>query len=301
MQNTKKRGNAGYARNAEKNRNTKNAGNVRNYGNAKRKKARAKHSKSKKVLIFLLAFIIIAGVLLIVTNRYIFKVKNWLVGENEVYTREEIIKASGIEEGTELYGFDAGLAEENMRKNLAYAESVSIIRLPPWTVKIDIKTDKAMFGMMLGGDYYILSEKFRVAEKIGVNGVEDFKPPPGVVTIAADNVKKCFVGERAEFEDEDIEYFLRELMDLIKENERASVISSVNIKDKFNVVMNYSDMFLVKFGVFENIYLKALNSFEIIDGYLLERNQTGIIDVSDEKTGSFSLEDNISKSKLYFD
>lgn len=245
----------------------------------------------------------LCGIGFFLANLYIFKVKNWTVvlSEDNLYSQENIIKASGIEEGAELFGFDKRLAENNIKKELAYVESVSILRIPPFTVRIAVKTDEAAFGFTLGGDYYIISEKFRVAEKISINNREqrDFVPP-GVVNIVTDDVKKCFVGETIEFADEDILDFLKELLRLIKENEDAEMISSVNIKDKFDVVMNYSDLYLVKFGVFENIYSKALGSFAVINE-VSERGLTGIIDISEEKIAPFTPDGNITNNKLYFD
>jgi hypothetical protein len=219
-----------------------------------------------------------------------------------VYTHAEVIEASGIQESWELFGFDVRLAKYDIQKNLAYAEKVRIIRLPPSTVRITIQTDEAAFGFMLGGDYYIVTDKFRVAEKISVQGrnPEDVKPP-GVVTIVTDHVKKCFVGEKIEFSDNDILDFLKELLRLVREgDDMAAMITSVNIKDKFDVIMNYNDLYLVKFGVFENVFSKAIGSFDVIE-YLSERNLTGIIDMSEEKIASFTPEENITNNRLYFD
>ena len=252
-------------------------------------------SRLKKFLIFLLVLIITAGGVFIFANQYLFKVKNFNIIENSMYTREDIIKASGIEEGAELFGFNVRLAKDNIERELAYAESVSIIRLLPSTVRINIKTDEPVFGFTLGRDYYIVTDKLRVAEKISMGG--DFKPP-GVINIVTDYVIKCFVGEMIEFSDKDIPDFLRELIRLVKDEKTARMISSVDIRDKFNVVMNYSDLYLVRFGVFENVYSKAVSSFDVIEQL---SELTGIIDMSDEQIASFTTDENITNNRLYFD
>ena len=277
MQNTRGRRKTGKPK---KRKNTNNKGKI---------------SGLKKFLIILLTIAVLAGAAFILANQYLFKVKKFNIIENIMYSREDIIRACGIEEGAELFGFDVRLAANNIMKELSYAESVSIIRLPPSTVRINVRTDEPAFGFALGRDYYIVTNKLRVAEKISMgDGFEQL----GVINIVTDYVTKCFVGEIIEFSDEDIGDFLKEVLKLAGDNAAAGIISSVDIRDKFNVVMNYSDLYLVKFGVFENVYSKAVNSFDVIEQL---SDFTGIIDMSDERTASFTPDENLANNRLYFD
>jgi hypothetical protein len=263
------------------------------------KRRRKKKSGLKKALVALLALVIIAGFIFIFANEYFFRIENISVSENSMYSREDIIRASGIEAGAELFGFDMQAARNNIKKELAYAESVSITRRLPSTVRIDIKTEEPVFGFTLGRDYYIVTGTFRVAEKININEPEAIESRR-VINIVTDYITKCFVGEKIEFSDDDIPEFLKELLRLIRSEEAAGIISSVNIRDKFNVVMNYSGEYLVRFGVFENARSKAAGSFDVIK-QLREQSLTGIIDMSDGQRASFMPEENISNNRLYFD
>ena len=258
-------------------------------------------SGRKKFLIALLAVAIAAGAVFVFANQYLFKVRHFNIGENSMYTREQIIAASGISEGDELFGFSARAVRDNIKRGLGYAESVSILRLPPSTLVINIRTGRPAFGFMLGMDYYIITENFMVAEKISMGGrsISEVKPP-GVINIVTDYITRCFVGEQIEFSDGDILDFLKELLRLRRYEPMAYMISSVDIRDKFNVVMNYSGEYLVRFGVFENVYAKAAGSFDVIKR-LREQNLTGVIDMSDGQVASFVPDENISSNRLYFD
>lgn len=254
---------------------------------------KSKGLKRAKLLIILLAAAIIMCALFFLANKYLFKVRNWTINISGGggYSHEDIIRASGIEEGAQLFGFDRAAAVNNIKRELSYVAGVTMIRFPPSTVRIDVQTDEAVFGFMLGGDYYIVTENFRVAEKIRMYAMPlEYVKPPGVINIVTYDITRCFVGERIEFGDEDILYFLKELLRLVRGHEAAGMISSVDIRDKFDVVMTYGDSYTVRFGVFENVYSKALNSFYIIE-WLYERGSTaGIIDVSDERTALFRPE-----------
>lgn len=251
---------------------------------------------------FLLAFFIltlVTAIFLFLTNQYFFKIKNINISENDKYSYEEILRASGIAMGEELYGIDVKKAKTNIKEMLTYAENINITQLPPSTVNIEIKTEKGFFGIILGGDYYVISQNLRVIDKIKITegGMDEsgFEPPDGIITFKTDAVKKCYLGEKLEFSDDDIYNFLKDMTAFIGDNkdnyEMLSVIKNIDITNKFKVVMNYGDRFLVKFGVFENITSKILNTFEVINE--LPDYAEGIIDISDGKTASFKYDENI--------
>ena len=174
---------------------------------------------------------------------------------------------------------------------------MDIRRVPPSTVSIEVKTEAGSFGIMISGDYYIISESFRVVDKIKVASEAEFVPLPGVIAIKTAKIKKCYLGDKVEFLDMDIYDFLKELVELFGDEgtdpKMVSAILSIDITNKFKVTMNYGDRFFLKFGIFENISPKILNVFEIISQ--LPDYYEGVIDISDGKTASFVYEENVFK------
>ena len=77
-----------------------------------------------------------------------------------------------------------------------------------------------------------------------------------------------------------------------KDKISVSMITGIDVKNKFRVNMNYDDKYFVKFGIFENISPRILNSFEIIDR--LPDYAEGIIDMTDSKVASFTYHENVS-------
>jgi len=243
-------------------------------------------SKIKKI--FLAAFVLTAvtAAFLFVTNSYFFKIKNIDINENERYSYDDILKASGISVGGELYGIDVKKTEGKIKEELAYAKSVNIRQIPPSTLSIEIENEKGFFGMAIAGDFYIVSQDFKVLDRRK-------KPIEGIITVATDEVKKCYLGEKMEFSDGDVYDFLEGIVELFKKDDsgRLSAIKSVDITNKFKVAMNYGDRFLVKFGIFENIAPKILNVFEVINE--LGEDDRGIIDITDGKAASFRYVENV--------
>ncbi|MCL2814355.1 MAG: FtsQ-type POTRA domain-containing protein [Oscillospiraceae bacterium] len=252
-------------------------------------------SKIKKF--FLAAFVLTfaAAVFLFLTNSYFFKIKNIRISSNDKYSYDDILKASGISEGEELYGVNIKEAENKIKQTLAYTNNVNITRIPPSTLSIEINTEKGFFGLMIKGDYYIISKNFKVMDKIKAADETPLSVPrpEGIITIETDEIKKCYIGEKIEFSDEDIYNFLKDIIKLFGEKEDGglSIIKNIDITDKYKITMNYGDRFLVKFGIFENITPKILNVFKVIDE--LRDDDEGIIDMTGGKTVSFKYVENI--------
>ena len=255
-------------------------------------KIRKIFSTIKKVFLAVLVLTIATVVFLFFANSYFFKVKNIQISENDIYSYDDILNASGISMGEELYGIDIKKAENQIKETLAYTKSVNITQIPPSTLNIEVKIEKGFFGMMIGGDCYVISENFKVIDKIKTPANQTALPE-GLITVETSEIKKCYLGENMEFSDEDIYDFLKDIIELFAQNDsgRLSAIKNIDINNKFKVTMNYEDRFLVKFGIFENITPKILNVFEVIDE--LSDDDEGIIDITDGKTVSFKYVENI--------
>ena len=243
-------------------------------------------SRIKKIVMaaFVLAFA--AAAFLFLTNSYFFRIKNIKINENDKYSYDDILEASGISVGEELYGVNVKKAENNIKETLAYTKSVNITRIPPSTLNIEIETEKGFFGIAAAGDYYVISQNFKIMDKTA-------QLPEGIITVETDEIKKCYLGEKIEFSDDDIYDFLKDITELFAGDDsgKLSAIKNIDITNKFKVAMNYQDRFLVKFGIFENLTPKILNVFEIINE--LSADDKGIIDMTDGKTVSFTYAENI--------
>ena len=251
----------------------------------------------KNFFITFIIIIILTVVFFLFAGDYFFKTENIIITGTDMYSYEEILEVGGIIPGGGLLGIDSVKAKKNIKNTFAYIESVKIKKKLPSTVNIELKTGAGLFGIMLGGDYYIITSNFTVAEKIKLRSAKisasDFVPPEGIITIEADAVRKCRIGEVILFSDADIYDFLKEIALLYVSGNKNSIesITGIDIKNKFKVTMNYGDKFLVRLGIFDNISLRILNSLEIIEQ--LPTYAKGIIDITDSKAASFTPEGNI--------
>ena len=262
----------------------------------KRTSNKKKRSSLKSfIFIFVLAVTVVAAFLFL-ANRYIFKVGKIEINEHFKYTDEEILAAGGISLGMELYSLPLREIENNIKDKFSYVKNVKLTQIPPSTLRINISMETGVLGIKLGGDYYILSETFKVLEKVSMtNKTEETIAAElfsdNIIMFSTQTIKECYVGKNIQFQDEDIPYFLNKLLKVVKENEIYGVIEKIDLRDKFYVKLDYDKRFLVELGSFEDIETKILTLIAVIDN--LAPNATGTFERNNEKSWSF-ISNNIS-------
>lgn len=263
-----------------------------------RKKIRGgkKRSALKKFLfIFVLSAATVAAFLFL-ASRYIFKIAKFEINDSYRYSDTEILAAGGLSEGMELYAIPVSQTEQYIKENLPYVKSAKLIKIPPSTLRINITLEKGVLGTKLGGDYYILSENFRVLEKISATE-EPEKNIIGrliaddIIIFKTNSVKECYVGKDIKFQDSDISDFLSEVLEVVEEYQINGIIREIDITNKFAVTMNCSDRFLVKIDSFEDIGQKILSSILMIND--LYEDDKGKLERIDDKVWSFIPDDKI--------
>ena len=110
--------------------------------------------RQKKQLAFLTFVVLIASVIAIVLLTPIFEVQKIEVRGNSVLKDEEVVRASGIVEGINIFGVNLGEAKENL-KNLGYVESVKVKRALPSTVEITV-VEEVGVGYIKAKDGYVI-------------------------------------------------------------------------------------------------------------------------------------------------
>jgi len=274
-----------------KNARKKSKNNKNSQVNLRKITANKKKRSSLKsfIFIFVLAVTVVAAFLFL-ANRYIFKVGKIEINEHFKYTDEEILAAGGISLGMELYSLPLREIENNIKDKFSYVKNIKITQIPPSTLRINISMETGVLGIKLGGDYYILSETFKVLEKVSMaNKTEEIITAElfadNIIIFSTQTIQECYVGKNIQFQDEDIPYFLNKLLKVVKENEIYGVIEKIDLRDKFYVKLDYDKRFLVELGSFEDIETKILTLIAVIDN--LAPNATGTFERNNEKSWSF--------------
>ena len=211
-----------------------------------------------------------------------FRVSDIQVKGNVHYTPEEIIRASAIEEGDNLFFFDRIAATSRALSKLPYIEDVAVERRLPNKVIITVEESSALAYLELGEEQWTLDHRCKVLGKAAEGETEELIPVVGI------RPGTLMIGEQMETEDQDVEQveFLAAILDQIEARGLTENVDQIDFSNpkspefrymgRYTVVLGQEAQLEHKFGMFVTVLEK------------LKPGDVGVIDVSDGVTAHFS-------------
>lgn len=236
------------------------------------KRRRRKHRKLSKFsycLILLLVFLCAVAVCVAVFCK-IDKIE--VVGKSQ-YSNEEIISASKIELGTNLFLVKKDLVSENIETKLPYVTNVKVSYKLPTQIKIEVSTASAKYSIKQNDKYILLDENFKVLE---VNASED--KATGKVLISGSTPKNLLAGNSFEVETQEQLESLNLITQAIKKDSLKDV-TEINISNKYELSVTYNNRITIILGTEYNLEDK-LNHASLICNNNLQESDEGTLDVS---------------------
>lgn len=240
-----------------------------------RRRRRGRFSFLLKLFGFLVA---VAAMVAAIT--LFFRMDHIVVSGNERYSEEEVIAASGLATGGNLYFLNKFDVKEAIFAQLPYVEEVRINRKLPDTLLIELRECKACAGVSDGAGVWLISDQGKLLE-------ETAAPPEGcpLVTGAAliepTASKKMDFGDAAAFRAGVVLTLLR----AADERRMRENIGSIDISDETALNFTYLGRFAVRFPWTADVGYKLESLVTVVD--YLEGNETGRIDLMTEGKASF--------------
>lgn len=228
------------------------------------------HLSFRKPMTF---FLIIASIILIMS--VFFKIGKIEVEGNSVYSDKEIIEASGIQLGDNLFFINRIAAGSRTVVKLPYVDAVTITRGLPNRITITVQESNAVGYVDVNGELWSVSGTGKFLGPVNKDDAEYMAEITGIT------VSKAAVGDGitpAEGENEKCAYLL-EILDQIQSRGLSSKITAIDINDIENPIIEYDGRFTVKFGEKDNTEYKFGKLVAAI-GQLGE-NESGTLDLSD--------------------
>lgn len=217
--------------------------------------------KLRNFLIYLLIIFIVVIVGGVLSLTVLFKTDNINVnGLEGIYQQQEIVSASGLNFGENIFTAPKSRAESRIEKKFPYVEKADIYSVFPDSINIDITVATPACVVEGLGGYYIVSDKGKVLE---VSATDD---EAGVPIIEGVQVAGTAAGGFIEYGSEEIRVTLEEIFAAFKEY-GCENITAINIKaeeDTFSVKYVYDNRIVVYLGIPENINYKIHTAAVII-------------------------------------
>ncbi|MCL1828137.1 MAG: FtsQ-type POTRA domain-containing protein [Oscillospiraceae bacterium] len=236
-----------------------------------------KHGAAYKYL----SFIIICATLIFGISIF-FRVSKIEVEGTSIYTTDEVIEASGISKGDNLFFVDRFTAISKIFSKLPYVEEVGIIRSLPNKLVIKISEGAALAYIDVNGKLWTIDRgcKFlgnisesEASELIRIDGIAPEAP-------AAGEIIKTDISEISKIE------FLSVVLREMAAKEMCRDVTEIDMSNISSPEFEYLGRFTVRIGKNENIDYK----FDMLLGSVrrLASGDTGIIDLSADKKVHFS-------------
>ena len=186
-----------------------------------------KRKKMKKIIKFLtLLFIIIGGVVFALVSP-IFNINEIQVKNNNLISPETIISLSNLSEGQNIFRFNKGKTEKEIKTN-AYIESVNVKRRIPNKIEITVEERERNYNVEFLNGYAYINNQGYILE------ISEQKLDLPVIQGISTEQEQIVEGNRLNIEDLEKLETVIQIMNICKSYDLDKKVSIIDISNKNN-------------------------------------------------------------------
>ena len=225
----------------------------------------------------------------------VFRVKTFKVEGASPYTSEQIISASGIQQGKSLIFADLDEAAASIEKTLPYTDNVKLTKKLPSGIIIRLEETSAGFAVeMSGGMYALTNSELKVLELSG-------EVPEGTAVITGAVPVKAEAGSvisfSAEEEDKTLS-LIKQITRSVAENGMED-INLIDVSEKNNIYLIYQGRIVMQLGDSSDLASKlSLGQRVISQENTIDPAQFGTVNLTVAKKAYFNTSEFNDVSEL---
>jgi len=236
----------------------------------------ARKRKKRSAIYAPLCFLLICAALVFGLSVF-FRVGNVEVEGNALYTKEEIVEASGIEKGDNLFFVNRFAAMTRLQAKLPYVESAVVNMQLPNRLKIVVTESVAVAYVTAEDGLWAIDRSCKLLSRVNIDELDGLVRIEGLVPIAPEVGQTIAAGEAERPKVEYLSEILRQIVGLGLQRS----IRHINIENPANPSFDYIDRFTVKLGANENVDYKFQCLLSAVDA--LAEGDRGTLDLSIDK------------------
>lgn len=206
---------------------------------SERQRRKVKQSVRRKISARI-AFLIMTFIAAFLAVTIFFKIDSIEITATEHYTEDELISASGIEIGDNLFTFRTSKVEKELLEKYPYLASVSVTRSLPSTLVIKaVDSVPAAAVNLTSGGYCLIDENGKLLEQAST-------VPEGIPTVTGVTVSDMAEGKY--LTDNSKSEILVDITKVLKEKNIISNVNFINVSCITDVRMGYLGRLDVRLG-----------------------------------------------------
>ena len=213
---------------------------------------RAKKVKRRSIWFAPISFLLIVAAVGFAMSVF-FRVNNITVTGAERYTPEEIIEASGIQKGDNLFFINRGAAVARINARLPYVENAVVVRSLPNRLEIRVTESDAMAVVPSEEQgMWIIDRNCKLLNPVEGTDVSALITVKGLTAVAPE------VGEVVAPGEDDIPKvnYLAAILRILSEQELRDQVTEIDVSSVSNPSFDFMQRFTVKLGSNENLDYK---------------------------------------------
>ena len=209
------------------------------------------------------------------------------------YSAEDILAATGVEEGANLYSFSSRLAENAVTLRYPYVQSLDVERQAPSLIRMTVTEDTAVFYAEIYGEIRALSATLRVLDRVGEEEIDEL----GLIHLRMPAVESAMAGRVITFQEEKHMRQIRESLAQLLSSPLCERITSVDLRNPYNLSMVADKRFLLEFGDTADMGVKMKVANAVLSDDLFKTDVKAQIDLSVTSSTSVILDNQLDLDK----
>lgn len=244
--------------------------------NANRRRRRGRFGFLYKVL----SVLVICGVIIAALTLF-FRVDTVKITGNQRYTREEILRESGVETGDNLFLLNKFNIASGLLSKLPYIEEVRINRQLPDTLVIDVTECDTVLAVVQDDSAWLVSPGGKIVAREQASAASQYAVIDGCQLLSPAvgsslAMETSYAGRQQS---------LLELLKALEDAGMAGEVNAIHLADASVLTMDYAGRFTVEFSYGADYVYKLQNLQAVIEK--LETNETGTINLRVDGKANF--------------
>lgn len=213
------------------------------------------HKKNNIILRIILFLVVLFIGIFFALNSPVFNVEEIKINNNQIIHKKDILKASKINRGTNIFKLNSKLVENELLKN-PFLKSVSINRKLPSSINIDVVERKKAFSLQSASIYLLVDEEGFIMDHLDSRDKK-------LTNIKGFNIKSNKIGENIFSTEENTSLKL-----FIDEAEKLNLFVQIDEIDKNfanDINLKFKNKISVAFGPLSNVKYKLSLLKEILE------------------------------------
>ena len=207
----------------------------------RRAEQRRRHRRHVLVFFYLFLFALVCSTAVALSLTVLFKISDIRVTGTSRYSAQQIVQASGVKTGDNLFLTRTGQASKQIRARLPYLATVEVTRSLPAAISIHVEEDGVSGAIPFGKKYVILGEHSRVLE------IAD-KLPQNCTLLKGLAVRSAGVGREIVYQNPDTAGVFGTVMDALRKSGLGK-ITSADFSQSYRILVLYDGRITIDLGM----------------------------------------------------